>query len=163
MSRYSPALKEKLLAKAFSSNPPSIVELAKEVGVSYSTAYSWVYMKRKQPSIVGGSPQRPKDWSDEAKFKAVVDTVKMTDAEKGLYCRKHGLHIHHLEEWRVQLLAGLSSNESKGQKAEYRQLTAENKALKKELKRKEKALAEASALLILKKKADLIWGLDEED
>lgn len=163
MRRYSPVLKEKLLAKAFSPNPPSIVELAKESGISYTTLYSWVYMKRKKQGNIEGSPQRPKDWSKEAKFKAVVDTLNMTDAEKGLYCRKHGLYSHHLDEWKTLILAGLSSNEAREHKAEYKQITAENKQLKKELNRKEKALAEASALLILKKKADLIWGVEDED
>ena len=44
-----------------------------------------------------------------------------------------------------------------------KKLQAENRALKKDLLRKDKALAETSALLILKKKADLIWGDFEED
>ena len=47
--------------------------------------------------------------------------------------------------------------------AENRQLKNENKALKKELRRKEKALAEAAALLILQKKANRLWGYDEDD
>jgi len=42
-------------------------------------------------------------------------------------------------------------------------MKAKNKKLESELRRKDKALAEASALLILKKKANLIWGESEDD
>ena len=47
--------------------------------------------------------------------------------------------------------------------SELRALRIENKQLKKEVTRKNSALAEATALLILKKKADLIWGEPEDE
>jgi transposase len=37
------------------------------------------------------------------------------------------------------------------------------KQLEKELQKKEKALAEAATLLLLRKKAQAIWGDDEEE
>lgn len=161
---YSPEFKETLLAKAFAPNAPSHVELARQAGIPYPTLYQWIYMSKKSKKIQpNGASMRPKDRSPEAKFQAVIDTLQMSEEERGAYCRKQGFYPHHLEEWKSQILAGLDSFESKEQKAEYRQMTVENKELKKELKRKEKALAEASALLILKKKANLIWGDGEDD
>ena len=53
-------------------------------------------------------------------------------------------------------------NKNQALQSENKKLKNENKQLALELRRKEKALAEAAALLILKKKADLIWGVDEE-
>ena len=41
--------------------------------------------------------------------------------------------------------------------------TKEVKQLEKELTRKEKALAEAAALLVLRKKMNAIWGTENED
>lgn len=162
---YSPEFKEKLLAKALSPNAPPIIELARKANIPYPTLYAWVYKSRQMKKIKPNENQttRPKDKTAEAKLQAVIDTFQMTEEERGAYCRKRGLYTHHLNEWKAQILMGLNPMDSKENKSEYRQITAENKALKKELKRKEKALAEASALLILKKKANLIWGDDEDD
>src|ERR1700722_13947435 len=105
----------------------------------------------------------PKDKTTETKLQAVIDTLQMTEEERGAYCRKHGLYTHHLDEWKKQILSGLEIGSSKEQKFEQRQQSDEIKKLKSELNRKDKALAEASALLILKKKANLIWGDSEDD
>lgn len=163
MSRYPVGLKERLLIKAFSPNAPSIVELARESGVSYSTLYSWIYMSKKKHIEAGVTPMRPKDKTAEAKLQAVFDTLQMTDEERSTYCRKHGLYAHHLDEWKKQVLAGLNPVDSKEDKAEQRLQSAEIKKLKGEINRKDRALAEASALLILKKKANLIWGDGKDD
>jgi transposase-like protein len=163
MSRYSLELKESLLTKAFSPNAPSVVELARQSGLPYHTVYAWIYMSKKKGIKNGASPQRPKDWSEEQKFKAIIDTKDMTEEERGAYCRKHGLYTYHLDEWNKQSMAGLNTRVPKEHKDEYKLLKAENKKLKSDLMRKEKALAEATALLILKKKAHLIWGEGEED
>lgn len=164
-AEYSPRFKEKLLAKVFSPNAPPIVELARKANIPYPTLYAWVYksrqMKKVKPNEI--SPIGPKDKTAEAKLQAVIDTLHMTKEERGAYCRKRGLYSHHLDEWKTQMLRGLNPIDPKGNKGEYRQITAENKALKKELNRKEKALAETSALLVLKKKANLIWGDGEDD
>jgi transposase len=162
-TQYSPEFKEQLLAKVFSPNAPSSVELARRAGVPYPTLYQWISMSRKKKLKSSDTPMRPNDKTAEEKLQAVFDTLQMSEEERGAYCRKHGLYMHHLEEWKKQILGGLQSIEPKEGKAEYRQFTAEIKELRRELNRKEKALAEASALLILKKKADLIWGTGEED
>jgi transposase len=163
-TQYSKEFKEKMLAKVLSPNAPSAIELAKESGVPYATLYHWIVKSRNNKSIVGeGSPMRPKDRTAETKLQAVFDTLHMTKEERGAYCRKKGLYTHHLDEWKEQILSGLNSVDSKVHKSEYRELMVNNKQLKTDLRRKEKALAEASALLILKKKASLIWGDGEDD
>jgi transposase-like protein len=88
----------------------------------------------------------------------------MTEEERGAYCRKHGFHTHHLDEWKKQILEGLGATDTgKEKKSEYQKTLVEMKKLKSDLHRKDKALAEVSALLILKKKADLLWGDKEDD
>jgi len=165
-SQYSAEFKEKLLSKALSSNAPSVAELARRAGVPSATLHTWIHMSKKNKITKLDNitvPLRPKDITAEDKLKAVIETFQMEEEAQNAYCRKHGFYIHHLEEWKQQLLAGLKPIDAKKEKTEYRQLIVENKSLKRELTRKDKALAEASALLILKKKANLLWGDGEDD
>jgi len=162
-TQYSVEFKEQLLAKVFSPNAPSNVELARRAGVPYPTLYQWISMSKKKKVKSGDIPMRPKDKDAEAKLQAVFDTLQMTEEERGAYCRKKGFYSHHLEEWKKQILAGLETTHSKEQRAEHQKTISEMKKLKRDLHRKDKALAEVSALLILKKKADLLWGDNEDD
>jgi len=89
-------------------------------------------------------------------------TTTLTPTEIGAFLRSKGLHQTHLEQWRLQMLKGLQ-NDLPSQKAQKRNSGAKRiRALEKELNRKEKALAETAALLVLKKKVREIWG-DEDD
>jgi len=164
-TQYSPHLIESIITKALPPNAAPIVELAKESGIPYSTIYTWVSMSRKNRSKSNNNiPTRPKSQSAEAKFKAVMDTLNMTEEEKGAYCRQHGFYTHHLEEWKKLILEGLGATHTeKSQKIENQKTKIEIKKLQSDLRRKDKALAEVSALLILKKKADLLWGDNEDD
>ena|SRR5271154_6375883 len=162
-TQYSVEFKEKLLGKVFSQNSPSPVELAKSHGVPYGTLHTWIKMRKnkniKQP-LVGTAPENR---TAEDKLRMVIATLEQTDAERGAYCRAEGVYTHHLESWKAQILSGLTGISVKQNKAECQQLTHANKKLQSELNRKDKALAEISALLILKKKADLLWGGKEAD
>lgn len=162
--QYSAEFKEKLLAKVFSPNAPSRLELARRANIPYPTLVTWITMsKKKQKVKFKNHSIRPKDKTAEAKFQAVSDTLQMTEEERGAYCRKHGFYTHHLEEWKKQIFTGLETTCSKEQKKENNKVVDEIKKLNRDLHRKDKALAEVSALLILKKKADLLWGVHEDD
>jgi transposase len=156
----SPEFKENLIAKALASNAPPIIELARQSCIPYPTLYQWVSMSRKKAIKSGvNNPIRPKDQSAETKLQAVFDTLSMTEEERGAYCRKHGFYTHHLDEWKKQILVGLgASNINKENKSEHQKTLVEMKKLKSDLHRKDKALAEVSALLILKKKQIIFGG-----
>ena len=165
-NQYSAEFKEKMLAKALAPNAPSIIELSRRAGIPSATLHTWVHMNKKSNLASKDNTRvsmRPKDLSAEAKLQAVFDTLEASEENRSAYCRKHGFYIHDLDKWKSQLLSKLEPKVIKKDKAEYRQVIAENKALKRELTRKEKALAETSALLVLKKKANLLWGDKEED
>lgn len=160
---YSKAIKASVLAKMMAPNAPRIVELAKEFNIPYRTIYSWKSLMLKKKNVTQlNVPQRPHDKSPEAKLQAVIDTMGKTEEEQGAYCRAHGIYSHHLDAWKKQILEGLGVPSSNERKAENLQTSKEIKKLKRDLERKDKALAEVSALLILKKKADLLWGADED-
>jgi hypothetical protein len=164
VTRYSKAIKASVLAKMMAPNAPSVVELAKEFNIPYPTIFSWKTAVRKKKNITQlNVPQRPHDKSPEAKLQAVLDTMSMTEQEQGEYCRAHGIYSNHLDAWKKQMLESLGVVSSSERKAENLQTSKEIKKLKRDLERKDKALAEVSALLILKKKADLLWGVDEDD
>ena len=165
-SKYPEAIKASLLAKSLAPNAPSVVELAKEFNIPLATAYTWIHkMRNKQKTEhEGPTSQRPKDKSPEAKLKAVFNTIDKTEQEQSAYCRAEGIYSNHLDAWKTQMLEGLGavSAGTKELKAQNQKVTDEIKQLKRDLHRKDKALAEVSALLILKKKADLLWGADED-
>ena len=105
--------------------------------------------------------KRPQDWSAEEKLAAVIEAASVAEAELGAFLRARGLHQAQLQEWRQRLLASLSerpAGAAKRTRAEARRI----RQLEHELTRKEKALAEAAALLMLKKKARAIWGDEDE-
>lgn len=163
VTTYSKAIKASVLAKIMAPNAPNVVELAKEFNMPYNTIYSWKSAVLKKKNVTQlNVPQRPHDKSPEAKLQAVLDTMGKTEQEQGAYCRTHGIYSNHLDTWKKQMLEGLGVTSSNEHKAENQQTLKENKKLKRDLERKDKALAEVSALLILKKKANLLWGVDED-
>jgi hypothetical protein len=161
---YSAAIKASVLAKVMAPNGPGMRELAREFNIPSSTIHTWKkQMLSKQDGKQVNAPQRPNDKSPEVKLQVVLDTMNMSEQELGAYCRAQGIYSQHLETWKKQMLEGLGATTSvKEHKAENLQMMNEVKKLKHDLHRKDKALAEVSALLILKKKANLLWGVDED-
>jgi len=108
-----------------------------------------------------GKDKRPQSWTRGERLEALLATHGLSEEEVGSWCRQRGIHTHHLAQWRRELVEG--PEERSATAGELRSLRQENRGLKKELRRKDKALAETSALLVLKKKAAAIWGEVEDD
>ena len=106
-----------------------------------------------------GAEKNSEQWSAEARFAAIVETATLSEAEVAEYCRKNGLYPEQLVQWRQ----GFLQTENPADKAALKQSQKENKALKKELVRKEKALAEAAAMLVLRKKLRDYYGETDGD
>jgi len=109
--------------------------------------------------------RRPQDWNAAEKWKAVIEFEALPEDKRGEFLRRQGLHSEHLEGWKKSMQAALelSPKASSSDRAEMSELKAEVKELKRDLHRKDRALAETTALLVLKKKADLIWGIGENE
>ncbi len=99
-------------------------------------------------------------WSSEDKFLIVLETYTMNESELAEYCRKKGIYREQIEAWkRVCMTANHRHLEqSKMVIQELKEEKVRAKELEKELRKKEKALAEAAALLLLRKKAQAILG-----
>jgi len=135
-----------------------VTELSKEIGVTTQTLYNWRDRYNIDKSFLAS--EGPIRWRSPQKVKAIVDYAALSDGEKGEWLRKNGLKSDHLKLWLEEFIA--MSNTGK-YKEEIRELKDKNKTLEKELLRKDKALAEVSALLILKKKVEDIFSVEKEN
>ena len=152
---YSEAFIEQALVKVFSRRDRTIRSVAEDLNVGYYTLKNW--MKRKsvdKRSVSVTKEKRPQDWGTEEQLVALHETHGLSGEALHAWCRERGLFAHHLTSWRTAFCAeGKAAPGSR----ELRTLKDENDQLKRELVRKEKALAEAAALLILQKKFRALW------
>jgi len=156
-------LKEAVLQKVLSGNKTQY-EIATDFGIGRSTISNWLRQYRKNGNInLKSKEKRPKDWSFEDRMSSLIETGSMTSEEKAAWCRKKGIFPHHLKQWKKDAISGMAANTNQKRTEKEKQLTKKISSLKKDLSRKEKALAEAAALLVLKKKAQEIWGEPEDD
>lgn len=159
---YSAEFKEAAVQKLLSRGNKTVKEIIEEIGIASPTIYQW----RDNLANIGGMKKssKPQSRSVSEKLKALAEYNILPVEKRGEYLRKNGLHEEHLKEWQNQIEeafapAKRSSKERMEKSADQKKI----KELERELRRKEKALAEAAALLILKKKADLIWGSEEDE
>jgi transposase-like protein len=154
-SKYSEAFIEQALVKVYSRGDRTVRSVAEELNVSFHTLKNW--MKRKVVDKLGVTAingKRPQDWSADEQLVALHETHGLSGEALYAWCREKGLFVHHLTSWRAAFCA--NEKAAPGTR-EIRTLKDENEKLKRELVRKEKALAEAAALLILQKKFRAFW------
>lgn len=127
--------------------------VAAAVGVSAETLERWRSEALESGKKSGG-------WTATARFEAVLMTASMSEAQKAAWCREKGLFPTELEEWRQTATEALAQPAERAEpKAERRRI----RELERELRRKDRALAEAAALLVLSKKVEALYrrGADE--
>ena len=162
---YSEERKQSVLAKLCPPNNRSIREVAAEEGISEATLYNWRRHARERGALYPDAGADPEGWSARDKFAAVVETAAMNEAERGEYCRSHGLYPQQLSDWRLacERANDWAEDQKLNQARQDREQRRQIRNLERELTRKEKALAETAALLVLSKKARAIWGEGEDE
>ena len=136
----------------------AIAEIARAEGIVDQALYNWRNKARKQGRPVLGNKLTPEQWSAEAKLATVIETGSMSEAELSEYCRERGLYVEQVKAWKAASLKCSASTREQEREAK-RQRKADRKEikqLKRELREKEKALAETAALLVLRKKLDAL-------
>jgi transposase len=174
---YTETFRARMVRRMLGPKAVTASALAAEVGISQPTLSRWLRetgsvraVKKtdddKPPGgpdpAAAGPPRRPQDWGTEEKLRAVVETAALKGAELGEYLRRNGLHREQLDAWRGTVTTALERPASVG----GRRTAAETKRIKeleRELRRKEKALAETAALLVLRKKVEALWGAADDD
>ena len=165
MTQFTTETKEAIVKKALSRPAgKALKQVADENNIGLSTLGKWLKKVRNGERL----NRRHKDTGnnetlDKPPLTHLLAAANLDETQIGAYCREHGIYSFQLKEWKGQLMKQNTNNKHEKINAEVRALRAENKRLKQDLHRKDKALAETSALLVLKKKADLIWEDLEED
>ena len=165
MKRYSKERKQAVLAKMMPPQNISTMELSEQSGIPYPTLYSWRKQAKNKGCAVPGNNKNPESWSSSDKFAIVLETASLNEAELGEYCRKKGLYAEQIQQWK-QACVNANATQIESSKADKERSKYDKKKIKnleRELNRKEKALAETAALLVLQKKAQEIWGEPEDD
>lgn len=166
MREYSESFKRKMVQRMSGPHARSATSLAKETGVAQATLSRWLLQAR----TIGAMPKDDRDTpkpdplrkgrSAEEKMRLVLEAARLSGDDLGAFLRREGLHEADLDEWRDAMLAGLKPPPSKHVRSQEARRV---KKLEKELHRKNKALAEAAALLVLQKKVQALWEDEDDD
>lgn len=171
LMEYTEAFKSKMVQRLMGPRATTATALATEVGIPQPTLSRWLRaaggtldgMTKERPADTTTSkpaPQkarRPEEWPAEERLRVVLEASKVSESELGALHRREGLHEATLREWRAAALEGLGaprSNRAEGKRV---------RDLEKQLRRKDRALAEAAALLVLQKKIQALWGDEDDD
>ena len=168
MTAYSMAVQADVRKRMSPPNRQDVPQISKELGIHRSTLYQWRSNWRLQGEVVPASEKDPDSWSAADKFTVVLETAGFNATELSSYCRERGLFLEQVDRWRqtaqdANANAVLTMAEQRDLEKRHQQDQKEIKALKQDLRRKEKALAEAAALLIAAKKIQAFWGEDGDD
>lgn len=158
MKVFTEEFRKAAVQKYLGRGTRSVSEICEEIGVAKPTIFQWA-SKYGNASIMKINNRRPQYLSAEEKIKACFEYDQMNEENRGEFLRRNGLHSEHMTEWKNVCIDALSSaRQQRASRTEVIEANRKIKELERELYRKDKALAEATALLVLKKKADLIWG-----
>jgi len=160
--KYSRAIRLSVMAKILPPNRQSIRSVSREMGISEQTIRNW-----KAQSISGkldqdSAEKSPGYYSSSEKYQVLMESARLSDEDLGHFLRERGLHSEHLTLWNQELRDMVKHKESR-RDTERKEDKKRIKELEKELARKEKALTEAAALLLLKKKYEALMEELGED
>lgn len=166
---YPVEYREHLVRRMIGVEDCSAHQLSRDTGVPRQTLCRWRnealrvnWMERDEDSAKRPPRLRPQDWPAQAKLRVVLEAAALEDEELGAFLRREGVHEAQLAEWRESALSGaLRSLSDRQRRSEAR--SARERQLERELARKEKALAEAAALLVLRGKLDALLAEEGDD
>ena len=167
MARSTQEFKVQSVEKALSRRADQTLKnIADDLGVGQSTLQRWIRLAKdnqlEKPESPMPKEKSPRDWNKAQRLEAIMHCHSMNDEQISSYCRENGIYPHHLKEWKTEFLSDNQGSEPVSRR-EQKKLKQENKRLQKELHRKDRALSETAALLVLSKKCQAIWGEKEDD
>lgn len=160
--RYSRAIKESVIRKVLPPESRSIREVSVEFGVSEQSIRNWIDQANLGTLSIKDGELGPKALSIAEKYQLLLESAGKTEEQRGNWLREKGLHSEHLTLWN-QEIRGIVTEKNNSAREELQSAKNRIKELEKELGRKDKALAELAALLVLKKKLQSILGESEDD
>ncbi len=139
-SRYSPEFKQSVVQKITLPGGPSIPEMSEKTGIHHTSIRNWI-----KSYATSGSMKKTKEWTPESRLEAIIKTATMSENELGEYLRSNGLHSSELEQWKQEFYSSQKGPGRPKVDPELVELRGKEKELTKDLKRKDRALAEMAA------------------
>ena len=155
MARYGRQFKERVVARLLPPESSPVAEVSNKVGIGVATLERW-----RAEGLAGAADDRPARWTAAARLEAVIATAALDETARSAWCREHGVFPTALDAWKRDAIAGLG--EPAGEHPAAKQEQRRVKELERELRRKDKALAETAALLVLSKKLQAIFHQGED-
>ena len=159
MARYGKTFKDRAVARLLPPESAPVQTVSQEIGVSVATLERWRADALSTPARV-----RERVWTAAARLQAVITTAAMDESQRSAWCRENGVYPTELEQWKQNAIAALSETpEERASPQETRDSRKRIKELERDLRRKDKALAETAALLVLSKQLQAIFQRGGED
>ena len=157
LARYGQAFKDRAVARLLPPESAALELVAREVGIGVGTLERWREDAQSRPA-------RGRAWTAGARLEAVIATAAMSESAKSAWCREHGVYPAELDKWRASATAALAEpEEARASPQATRQDRKRIKELERDLLRKDRALAETAALLVLSKKVAAIFNKGEDE
>ena len=157
MARYGQSFKDRALARLLPPEGAALEVVAREVGIGAGTLERWREEAQSRPA-------RGRAWTARARLEAVITTAALDEAGKSAWCREHGVYPAELDKWHASATAALAEpEEARASPQATRQDKKRIKELERDLLRKDRALAETAALLVLSKKVAAIFNKGEDE
>ena len=162
--RYTKEQREWAIEQMMPPQNRAVVALANATGITEVTLRTWQRRAREEGRIVPGGGQQSDRWSSTDKFRIVLETAPLSEAELSAYCRRTGVYLEQVAQWRLvcEQANAVATPAPRASVPDTKQ-ELHIRELERTLKKQEAQLAEAAALLILQKKAAAIWGRGEEE
>jgi transposase-like protein len=154
--QYSDEFREQALVKVYNRGDRTIQAIADESNLSIHTLKNWMSTAASTDSPKPKPAKRPQDWRPEERLLALQESHGLNGEALNAWCRQQGLFAHQLAQWKSDFCTVTSPRSGGDDSQTQRTLKAEIQRLERELNRKDKALAEAAALLILQKKVQAL-------
>jgi transposase-like protein len=154
---YVEGFKEQALAKVLGrSQDQSVRSIAADLGMNMGTLRGWMKQALRDGKSPVGKTVPSADWTP-----ALQESHGLSEEALNAWCRERGIFAHDLTQWRSDFCESTGAASRREDSEELRQLRLTNMQLQRDLNRKEKALAEAAALLVLQKKYRALWAAED--
>ena len=165
MQSYSSNRKAAILKKLRPPFNESVRSLSTKEDIPVATIYTWLKSAKGSGEMGSKKVSTASTLSAESRFTIIVETALMNEQELSEYCRERGLYPEQIKTWKQECISGMTGKTVSNvqEKAQTQKDKKTIQQLEKELNRKEKALAEAAALLILRKKLRAFYEEGSED
>ena len=159
---YVDGFKEQALAKVLGrSDDQSIRSIAADLGMNMGTLRGWMKRALRDQKNPSGKAIPSADWTPVQRLLALQESHGLGEEALNAWCRERGIFAHDLTQWRTDFCESTGAAGRREDSEELRQLRLTIMQLQRDLNRKEKALAEAAALLVLQKKYRALWAAED--